>query len=291
MSRSNKRKLSLANEEDSDIEFNVDGEECFSSEDEASDESSDEEVVVQIKTDQVYSWQNVENTFTPRKEIPVHKEPQALIDEDSSIEQVFLKLFPKSLFMWIAECTNERLKILSAKKNRKVKLTDANEIMVVIGCLLVMSYNRVPHMQMYWSKNKSVRNETIANAISRDRFMLIHSKLYFNAPNKPKTADRTYYTDEMVNCLLYTFNRYRTEATFQSIDEFMVKFEGRTQMKQYQPLKPTKVGVKGYARADAVSGYVYDLYIYKGAEKKPSGETGTAGEKVSYYKCNEHRYM
>lgn len=102
---------------------------------------------------------------------------------------------------------------------------------------------------MYWSNEESVRNETIASAISRDRFMLLHSKLYFNHPNEPKDADETYYMDELVNCLLETFNRYRTEATFHSIDEFMVKFDGRTTMKQYQPVKPVKVGVKGLARA------------------------------------------
>lgn len=266
------------------IDYDEESSDCesatFSSSDDESSDDSCDQITAPPRIEERYSWKDVPKTFSPRKVIPAYKEPETPIDPNSSIDTVFLKLFPKSLLIWIADCTNERLMILSEKKNRKIKLTDANEITVVIGCLLVMSYNRVPHMWMYWSTNPSVRNETIATAISRDRFMLIHSKLYFNHPEKPVDAGRTYYMDEMVACLVYTFNRYRTEATFQSIDEFMVKFDGRTVMKQYQPVKPTKVGMKGYGRADAKSGYLYDFYIFKGAETKTKAETGTSGERV-----------
>lgn len=252
-----------------------DDEMCVSSSSEAEDEDGD-------ANNPGVLWKLASQQFSPRMKIPLYKKPQTTITTDLSMEEVFLKLFPRSLFIWIADCTNERLKILSEKKDRKVKLTNPNEIMVVIGCLLVMSYNRVPHMWMYWSEDESVRNETIASAISRDRFMLLHSKLYFNHPKQPKDASKTYYIAEMVSCLLETFNRYRTEATFQSIDEFMVKFGGRTTMKQYQPLKPTKEGVKGFGRADAITGYMYDFYIYSGGRNKdkPNREGGTSGEQV-----------
>lgn len=211
-------------------------------------------------------WRTVTPTFSSRKTLPVYQEPQTDCDQNSSIVETFLKMFPKSMFMFIAECTNERLQILSEKKGENIKPTDQYEIMVVIGCLLVMSFNRVPHMYMYWSNNKSLRNETIANAISRERFSLLHSKLYFNHPVKPVGAEKTYYMSELIECLLYTFNRWRTEATFQSIDEFMVKFKGRTVMKQFMPKKPVPRGMKGFARADASTGYVYNLKLYSGKD-------------------------
>lgn len=133
-------------------------------------------------------------------------------------------------------------------------------------------------MFMYWSQNKSVRNETIATAIARERFMLIHSKLYFNHPQQPKDAGKTYYMDELLNCLRFTFNRARSEATYQSIDESMIKFEGRSAIKQYVPIKPIDRGIKGWCRADASSGYVYECKLYTGAAEKP--EEGTLGERV-----------
>lgn len=182
------------------------------------------------------------------------------------------------MFKWIAQCTNERLIILNNEKGKNIPLTDWYEIMIVIGCLLVMSYNRVPHMYMYWSGNKSVRNETIANAISRDRFMILHSKLYFNNPIKPDGAKKTYYMTEVINCLKKTFNQFRSEAVYQSIDETMVKCKARTTLKQRMPQKPEKNGVKNWTRADAVSGYIYDFNPYEGAEKEAL--EGTLGERV-----------
>ncbi|KAG4072227.1 hypothetical protein HA402_005949 [Bradysia odoriphaga] len=293
LSESNKRKLPLINYDERHIGDSTN--DFDSSESSTDEEMSDSSSEAEIENDDDPNgadsfWKSPSQQFSPRMKIPQYKEPETLIDKNLSIEDVFLKLFPRSLFIWIADCTNERLKILSATKERNVKLTDPNEIMVLIGCLLVMSYNRVPHMWMYWSEDESVRNEIIASAISRDRFMLLHSKLYFNQPKQPKDAGKTYYINEMVNCLLETFNRYRTEATFQSIDEFMVKFEGRTTMKQYQPVKPTKVGVKGYGRADAITGYMYDLYIYSGKNKENAKRAdGTSGEQVVTNLCKSIR--
>lgn len=181
--------------------------------------------------------------------------------------------------MWISTCTNERLKLLEKEKGKTIPPTDYHEIMVVIGCTLMMAYNRVPRMAMYWSKNKSLRNDAIASAISRDRFLLITSKLYFNSPEKPVGAGKTYYMDELVNCLIYTFNRARSEATFQAIDEAMIKFEGRSSMKQFMKDKPVDRGIKAWVRADSEKGYVYDFRVYSG--KQQEIQEGTLGERVS----------
>lgn len=200
------------------------------------------------------------------------------LNDDCDEFDSFLTLFPKSLFIWIADCTNERLKILEQKTNKKYAPTDYHEIMIVIGCTIIMSYNRVPYMSMLWSKDKSLRNEAIVEAISRDRFLLLYSKLYFNQPKKPTGAAKTYYMDELLNCLKFTFNRARSEATFQSIDECMIKCKARTSMKQFMKDKPTKRGVKGWVRADAESGYVYDMNLYTG--KAVGNVEGTLGERV-----------
>lgn len=273
----NKRKrqpIDYDEQNDSDTFYSEDDQSSTSS-----DESDDDEDVVEPQNvAQQFVWNDVSSTFKPRQRLPEKKEVLTSCDENYTITQVFLKLFPKSLFIWISDCTNERLEILSEKQGKPAEPTDPHEIMVVVGCLLIMSYNRVPHMHMYWSRNKTVRNETIASSISRDRFMLLHSKLYFNHPKKPVDAEKSYYTSELINCLIYTFNRYRSEATYQSIDEFMVAFKGRSSMKQYVPIKPIKRGIKGFCRACACSGYVYDCFIYQG--KDTEREDSTLGEWV-----------
>lgn len=154
------------------------------------------------------------------------------VEEDCSPTDLFFKLFPKKLCEWIAKCTNERLDILAEKKAIEVQHTDCYEIILVIGCLLVMGYNRLPHMQMYWSNNPTLGNKAIKNAITRDRFLLLASKIYFNHPVKPEGADKLYYMEKLVKCLKYTFKRARSDSLFQSIDETMVKFKGRWSGKQ-----------------------------------------------------------
>ena len=62
-----------------------------------------------------------------------------------------------------------------------------------------------------------------------------------------------------------------------SIDESMIKFKGRSSLKQYLPKKPIKRGFKVWTLADSKNGYVYDFEIYKG---KDSERDGTLGEYV-----------
>ena len=44
----------------------------------------------------------------------------------------------------------------------------------------------------------------------------------------------------------------------------MIKFKGRSSMKQYLPKKPVKRGFKVWVRADAVTGYVCEFQVYTG---------------------------
>ena len=58
-----------------------------------------------------------------------------------------------------------------------------------------------------------------------------------------------------------------------SIDEAMIRYKGRSSMKQYMPKKPIKRGFKVWMRADAINGFVSDLDIYTG-KKGDRVETG-----------------
>ena len=62
----------------------------------------------------------------------------------------------------------------------------------------------------------------------------------------------------------------------------MRKFKGRSPLKQYMPLKPTKRGIKLWLRCDAGTGYIYDMNIYCGKETNPQENEGslTLGERV-----------
>ena len=51
-----------------------------------------------------------------------------------------------------------------------------------------------------------------------------------------------------------------------SIDEIIIKFKGRSAMKQYFPRKPIKRGFKVWVRADSDNGFVCEYQVYCGKE-------------------------
>lgn len=228
----------------------------------------------------VIFWGGNSQQFSPRFSIPDDIAATTCLPRQMKEVEFFFKIFPRSLLMQIAEYTNGRLKIFERDTKKKRVETDYHEIMIVLGVSLVMCYNRVPGFNHYWSNNDSLGNAAIKKAISRDRCKLLLSKIYFNNPEKPPDAGKIFYVEEVVNCLKHTFTKYRTDSTFQSIDESMAKFKGRSSLKQYLPLKPIKRGIKIWVRSDSKTGYVYDLNIYAGKEMNAS--EGTLGERVVF---------
>ncbi|XP_074035360.1 uncharacterized protein [Leptinotarsa decemlineata] len=67
-------------------------------------------------------WTTVNNNFVPRKTIPPTVKPiiQCGLNRSSTELDCFLKVFPKSLFLYIAHCTNQRLEILEKSTKKKV---------------------------------------------------------------------------------------------------------------------------------------------------------------------------
>ena len=51
-----------------------------------------------------------------------------------------------------------------------------------------------------------------------------------------------------------------------SIDEAMIKYNGRLHWKQYMPMKPIKWGIKLWVLCDARTGYCLALDVYTGRD-------------------------
>ena len=49
-----------------------------------------------------------------------------------------------------------------------------------------------------------------------------------------------------------------------AVDEAMIKFQGRSSLKQYLPKKPIKRGIKVWVLADSSNGYFSRLEVYTG---------------------------
>lgn len=272
--------LNLSDDDDDPYQCSSDDDSDWVESEGEENESELSDDVSQI-VDRTVLWSQILPNYVPRMKIPTNRNPEVLlqnVNSQSTEQDIFLKIFPKSAYMFITHCTNERIKILEKKTNKKFKSTDYSEIMLVTGVMIVMAYNSLPNQSCYWSQHPSMGNTTIKNAISRDRFKLLMSKLYFNLPEKPQNCSKIYYIEELLECFKHSFQKARTNAVFQSIDESMAKFKGRSSLKQYLPLKPVKRGIKLWVRSDSLTGYVYDLNVYSGKDTEILD--GTLGERV-----------
>ena len=167
------------------------------------------------------AWSSVTSNFVPRL-VPSHPcspELHPTLSRSSRVLEIFFKLFPYGLFALICGFTNKRLEIYNRKMKKRIAATDPDELIALIGCFLGMSCNRLPSINDYWSSHCSLGNPIMKKAFSRDRFKILMPQLYLNEPEKPSTAKKTYYVEELVSGLKSTFQKYRKDSAYQSIDE------------------------------------------------------------------------
>jgi len=78
--------------------------------------------------------------------------------------------------------------------------------------------------------------------------------------------DKLYKLRPLLDKLTETYKNCWNPSENQCVDESMIKFKGRSSMKQYIPNKPVKRGYKIWVRADS-SRYVCEFQIYTGKAK------------------------
>ena len=113
--------------------------------------------------------------------------------------------------------------------------------------------------------------------MARNDFQRLISNIHLSDNSKmlPKhsfTYNNLYKVNDFLNLLKRNLQRNYSLGSRISIDEGMIKFKGRSSLKQYQSLKPTKRGYKVWILAESTTGYVYNFEIYtgKGAERRLS---------------------
>ncbi len=132
-----------------------------------------------------------------------------------------------------------------------------------------MGIVQMPSIRDYWSKDETFNYKPIASRIFRNRFLDIHRFLHFvNNDTLPLYGHQNYSKIQKVKpiltCLSNSFGEHFINGCEIAIDEAMVKYKGRSSLKQYMPKKPIKRGFKIWMRADSKAGYVSKFMVYEG---------------------------
>lgn len=160
---------------------------------------------------------------------------------------------------------------LYAAQNKQKNWVDVSdvEIQAFLGLLILMGIHPLANLDLYWATDPLFCVPEIANVMTSKRFKMILRNLHLNDNQKmPKRGepefDKLYKIRPIVDFMNTAFKNGARNSSSQSIDECMVKFKGRSTLKQYMPNKPVKSGFKIWARCDSNSGYLYEYEIYTG---------------------------
>lgn len=180
--------------------------------------------------------------------------------------KVFLKLMEKSL----ADISFQS-NLYATQKDKTLNMTSA-ELMTFIGINFLMGYHQLPSISDYWSSDADLGVPLIQKAMARNRFQLILSLLHVNDNSllTNENKDKLYKVRPFMENLNQAFSSLYYGTRQLSVDESMIRFKGRSSIKQYNPMKPIKRGYKLWCLADQ-HGFVKKLtYIKVNIKKSPN---------------------
>ena len=114
----------------------------------------------------------------------------------------------------------------------------------------------MPSSRDYWSTDWVLGVPAFSKTMSRDRFLDIYYNIHLcDNFQMPQCGDQNFdklfkvrkFLDDLNTNLWLNYNPHREQA----VDEAMIKYKGRTSLKQYMPMKPIKRGIKMWCRADS----------------------------------------
>ena len=147
--------------------------------------------------------------------------------------------------------------------------TSTDEMKAFIGFVIMMGVVKLPDLYDYWSSSEVLHCFPVASRITRKRFLELRRYLHFvdndALPVRGEEGyDRLGKVRPIIEALRHSFLAAYSPHRECAIDEAMVKYKGRSSLKQYLPMKPIKRGFKVWVRADSTNGYINDFMSIRG---------------------------
>ena len=161
--------------------------------------------------------------------------------------------------------------ICNTKKNRGLETTK-EELLVVIGGILMSGYAKYPNKTMYWSKENDVPI-ILAEGIRCNRFEAILRNLHLNDNTPDDGSDKLFKLRPILRMLGVSFKKHGGLEENISIDESMIAYYGKHYAKQFIGGKPIRFGFKNWALC-ASNGYLVAFQPYTGKSEEQQRESG-----------------
>lgn len=222
------------------------------------------------------STQNIGNIAEPKWRRRVHASPPEQFNEDTSLPTYITQLqdpTPATLFnlFWpdtLLEHLVYQTNLYAQQQEKPFVPVTKDEMNTFLGINLHMGIVKLPAYRDYWSSCPDLHDTFVSKFMSVNRFGWLLSHLHVNdnhflpARNSPR-YDKLYKVRPLLDTLKNTFEKNYRPTENMAIDESMIKFKGRSYLKQYMPKKPVKRGYKVWMLC-ASSGYCLKFDIYTG---------------------------
>lgn len=246
------------------------------------DESEDEIIVT--KDDEVIIWHAVEgnlNTFNfrPNENPGLSQYARQKLVSNTPFEFYSLFLDDEILDLIISE-TNRyaEQRIISGILKESVPRylqswydTTKDEILTFLGIVLWMGLDQKPKLRNYWSTNPMYKCE-LSKAMSRNRFEAILSCLHVANNETAVLTDRLAKLKPLIDALTNKFQNTVHPDEDVCIDESMIPFRGRVNIRQYIPSKRHRYGIKLF-KLCLKGGYTWNMKVYAGKQPRPQSQS------------------
>ena len=121
-------------------------------------------------------------------------------------------------------------------------------------------------LEDYWKREPVFHYLPIADHISHDHFQdisILLTTIHLYLEDKPG-PDRLGKIRPVIDHLFERFSNLYDPHCELAVDKAMIKFQGRSSLKQYMLMKPIKRGINVWVLGDNHNGYFHKLQIYSG---------------------------
>ncbi len=230
-------------------------------------EEDEQEVVDQVqmspprkKVREQWDWEEEARVFSSRK-AAIFPEGNYTIYAKKSPKELVELFIDDDLLEQMAKSSNEYA-LASGEESTNIT---PQEIRTFLSILLLSGYNSPCSLRQFWSNSEDTQNMLVKKAVSRNRFLLIKKSFHLAVEEQGEQVDRYKKVRVLVKHMQNKFSEHFVPEQNLSHDEAMIKYFGKSSLKQAIRNKPIRFGFKAWLLCTP-SGYVvvFDLYQGKG---------------------------
>lgn len=141
-----------------------------------------------------------------------------------------------------------------------------DELWRFLAVKIMMGINKKPSYKDYWTKNPLLHTPFFGSAMSRSRFEGILRAIHFsnNEDIRPGSKNRFFKLGDFMNNLFRDFRRAVSPGEYLTLDETLLLFKGRLSIRQYNPKKRARFGIKLFFLLDATTRFILAVLPYQG---------------------------